>query len=119
MVRLLPVVPKGIVRRVSSRYIAGPDLADAVTTVKRLNAAGQMATVDVLGEEIDTEAGAEAIVGAYLEALDSIEAEGLDSNVSIKPTALGLGLDVELCRANVERIAERGVFVRIDMEDSS
>ena len=123
IVRLLPAVPRSVVRRVSSRYIAGPRLEDAVATVRALNAAGQMATVDVLGEEVTDEAEAAAFVDAYGRALDAVDREGLDANVSVKPTALGLGLDLELCYANFETVVDHaarlGSFVRIDMEDSS
>jgi proline dehydrogenase len=119
IVRLLPAVPKPVVRRLSSRYIAGPSLHDARRVVAELNAQGKMATVDVLGEEITNPAEARAITRAYLEVLDAIDADGLDSNVSVKLTGLGLNLDAELARANVRAIAARGTFVRIDMEDSS
>jgi len=123
IVRVLPAVPKPVVRRISSRYIAGATLADAVDTVWELNAAGKLATVDVLGEEIASERGAAEIVRAYRDALRAIEDERLGANVSVKPTAVGLGLDAALCLRNLETIAAdaaaRGTFVRIDMEDSS
>jgi proline dehydrogenase len=123
IVRALPAVPRGLVRRLSAPYIAGPALDDAVRVVRRLNAAGMLATVDVLGEEIRDADAAAAITRAYLDVLARIDAERLDANVSIKLTALGLELDHELCRGNVEELvrdaARRGSFVRIDMEDSS
>ncbi|HWH05861.1 MAG TPA: proline dehydrogenase family protein [Gaiellaceae bacterium] len=119
VVRVLPAVPKAVVRRISSRYIAGSELADARRVVAELNAAGKLATVDVLGEEIVNPEEARAIAGAYLEVLDAIDEDGLEANVSVKLTALGLLLDPELARANVRAIAARGRFVRIDMEDSS
>jgi proline dehydrogenase len=62
---------------------------------------------------------ARAIARSYLDALDAFDADGLDANVSVKLTALGLKLDPELARENVRAVAERGTFVRIDMEDSS
>ena len=62
---------------------------------------------------------AEEITRAYLDVLDAIAADGLDANLSVKLTALGLLLDPELARANLKRIVARGTFVRIDMEDSS
>ncbi|HEX3291527.1 MAG TPA: proline dehydrogenase family protein [Gaiella sp.] len=121
--RVLPVVPRGVVRRVSAPYIAGPTLEDARRVVAELNAAGMRATVDVLGEEISRPESAESIAAAYHDALAAISADGLDANVSVKLTALGLHLDPSLCRsllAEVVRDASaRKVFVRIDMEDSS
>ena len=123
LVRLLPAVPKPVVRRISERYIAGEDLADAVRVVRRLNAEGKLATIDVLGEEMGTAEEARSIAEAYEQALDAFDRERLDSNISVKPTALGLKLGYDVCRANLEEVVEyaagRGNFVRIDMEDSS
>lgn len=123
LVRMLPAVPKPVVRRISGRYVAGPELEDAVETVSRLNAAGMCATVDVLGEETSAADEARAIAGAYLDVLATAERERLDTNVSVKLTALGLHVDRDLCRELLEQVvrdaAVRGNFVRIDMEDSS
>ena len=122
LVRLLPAVPKLVVRRISERYIAGAELADAVRVVRRLNGEGKLATVDVLGEEIANADEARAIADAYRDALDVFDREQLDSNISVKPTALGLKLGYEVCRENLDELvahaAGRG-FVRIDMEDAS
>jgi proline dehydrogenase len=123
IVRLLPAVPRPVVQKLSERYIAGPELKDARQAVRRINAEGKLATVDVLGEEITNEEEAAAIVRAYLDVFADIERCELDSNVSVKLTALGLKLDYDVCRENlrvvVEDAAARGNFVRIDMEDSS
>jgi proline dehydrogenase len=121
--RVLPAVPKPVVKRLSKRYIAGDELAEACHVVRRLNDAGKMATVDVLGEEITRRDEAVALLEDYEHVLATIEAERLDSNVSVKLTGLGLTLDRDLCRANIARLVraarERGNFVRIDMEDST
>jgi len=123
IVSVLPAMPKRVVRRISSRYIAGTEIGDACLVVAGLNAAGKMATIDVLGEEITSAAEAEEIVHAYHDVFEAIRTQGLESNVSIKPTGLGLELGYELARDNIETVvrhaAERGNFVRIDMEDSS
>jgi proline dehydrogenase len=123
IVRVLPAVPRPVVKRLSSRYIAGPELADACHVVRRLNEEGKLATIDVLGEEITRPEQATALLEEYEEVFDAIEREGLDSNVSVKLTGLGLKLDRDLCRDNLATLvrwaAERGNFVRIDMEDSS
>jgi proline dehydrogenase len=123
IVRLLPAVPKPVVRRISSRYIAGEELDDALRVVRQLNDQGKLATIDVLGEEITEPEEARAIAAAYRQTFEAIELGRLDSNVSVKPTALGLKLGYDLFRANlaavVEHAAARGNFVRIDMEDSS
>ncbi|MBA3346936.1 MAG: proline dehydrogenase family protein [Actinobacteria bacterium] len=119
VVTVLPAVPKRVVGRLSSRYIAGSELEDVLRVVAGLNAEGKHATVDVLGEEIAHPDEARAITQAYLDMLDAIDADGLDANVSVKLTGIGLSLDESLARANLENIAARGTFVRIDMEDSS
>jgi proline dehydrogenase len=123
LVRLLPAVPKPVVQYFSSRYIAGPTLADAVECVRELNAGGKMATVDVLGEEITHEDETRAIAQAYDDVFEAIDKAALDSNVSVKLTALGLDLSYDLCRENllevVRTAAGYGNFIRIDMEDSS
>jgi proline dehydrogenase len=124
VVTLLPAVPKRVVRGLSSRYIAGSELEDARRVVAELNAAGKLATVDVLGEEITRPEEAEEITRAYLDLLDAIDEDALAANVSVKLTGLGLKLDPALARENLRRIARKaiargGTFVRIDMEDSS
>jgi proline dehydrogenase len=123
LVRVLPAVPRPVVKKLSQRYIAGPDLADACRAVAGLNLDGKMATIDVLGEEITGRDEASALLAEYEDVFETIELEGLDSNVSVKLTGLGLNLDRDFCLENVATLvrdaAKRGNFVRIDMEDSS
>ena len=123
IVRALPLVPKAIVRRVASRYVAGETLDEAVNLVRRLNAEGCLATLDVLGEDVDTPEEIAATVDAYRRTIDAITAAALAANVSIKLTALGLKRDGAECRAALARVVDaaraKGNFVRIDMEDSS
>jgi proline dehydrogenase len=122
IVWFMPLVPKFIVKIFSKPYVAGPDLADAVETVKKLNAMGMLATVDVLGESAKEKHESEQAVEEYFKALDLIEQEKLDCNISVKPTQLGLLIDKEFCYNNLKAIIRRaksyGNFVRIDMEDS-
>jgi proline dehydrogenase len=121
--RMLPVVPKPVVHLLAQRYIAGPTLEDACREVEEANRQGKLATIDVLGEEINRDEEARAIARAYRDVFETIERRKLDSNVSVKLTGLGLKLDYELCRENLEAVvreaARRDNFVRIDMEDSS
>jgi proline dehydrogenase len=120
---LLPAVPKPIVQKVSARYIAGTDIPDAVRTIRSLNAEGAMATVDVLGEYIKHLDEAAENTRYSVKVLETIKHEQVDSNLSIKLTSLGLGLDPKVCEQNVRQIldaarANGDIFVRIDMEDS-
>ena len=123
IVRMLPAVPRPVVKRLSGRYIAGPDLSDACRVVKELNERGRMATIDVLGEEVTSRREARALVEEYMHVFETIRQQGLDSNVSVKPTGLGLKIDRDFCRENLAEIVRcaeaRENFVRIDMEDAS
>lgn len=122
VVATLPLVPKAIVGKVASRYIAGETLAEAVAMVKRLNQQGFMATVDVLGEFTRDRYEADRSTTKYLELLDAIVEERIDANVSVKLTSLGLSIDTFFGKSNIRRVVEaaarHNIFVRFDMEDS-
>ncbi|HHL72897.1 MAG TPA: proline dehydrogenase [Bacteroidetes bacterium] len=122
VVTTLPMVPKPIVRRVSSRYIAGSTLGEAINTIRTLEQEGCCATLDILGEHITDKAAALEAVESYKQALQVIAAEGVDSNVSLKPTQLGLTFGEEFCYENIRAVVEEAKkqrnFIRIDMEDS-
>lgn len=119
----LPVVPKPLVRYFSRTYIAGEHEHEAIAAVRALNAERAMATVDVLGEDTFDEAQADQTVRDYLSFVDAITKNHLDCNLSVKLTAFGLLIDRDLCvqklRLVLDAARERGLFVRIDMEDSS
>jgi proline dehydrogenase len=123
IVRLLPAVPKPVVQRLSSRYIAGSHLADAARVAREANAARKLATIDVLGEESRTKAEARAMVDEYVDVLRAIDAGALDCNISVKLTGLGLRVGYAVCHDNVRRLLdharEYGTFVRIEMEDAT
>jgi proline dehydrogenase len=116
------VIPRPIVRRISRRYIAGDTLDEAVETVRDLNRQSCVATIDVLGESAESKADAAATLRDYKKVIDALDKHDLNSGISVKLTGLGLTLDEELCRANLEEIVvhagEKGRFVRVDMEDS-
>jgi proline dehydrogenase len=123
VVRLLPTVPRPVVRRLSARYIAGPDLNDAMSAVRVLGEQEKLATIDILGEEVTDPHEAAETVDGYREVLSEIGRARLQSNISVKPTALGLSLDDAAFRANLSRVVRTASslnnFVRIDMEDST
>jgi proline dehydrogenase len=116
------IIPRPIVKRISSRYIAGENLEDAVATIQELDKEGCVATVDVLGETSENKAEATEKLQNYKRVLDALDEHDLESGISVKLTGLGLLFDEELCRTNLEEIieyaAERGRFTRVDMEDS-
>ena len=118
----VPVIPRPIVKKISSRYIAGDTLDEAVETVRTLNREGCVVTIDLLGESTESKADAAGKLKDYKKVVDALDEHDLTGGISIKLTGLGLTLNEELCRANVEEIVlyagERGRFVRVDMEDS-
>jgi proline dehydrogenase len=119
----IPLAPRALIRKVSRRYIAGDTVADAINRVAALNAAGFSATVDVLGETVQSLSQADNTTGEYLTVLEAIARDGLRANISVKPTALGLLLDPARCEENLLRLLDaarvHATFVRIDMEDAS
>jgi proline dehydrogenase len=120
---VFPFIPKTIVGKVAKRYIAGVALSDGVRLVQELNSKTIMATMDLLGEDVKNNAETEDVKQGILSIIQSIKENALTSNVSIKPTQLGLKIDKELARRNIKTIIEAahtyGNFVRIDMEDAS
>jgi len=118
----VPAIPRPIVKRISSRYIAGDTLDKAISTVRGLNEGGCLATIDLLGESTESKGDATTTLRDYEKVLDALDAHGLASGISVKLTGLGLTLNEQLCRTNLEEIVEyakeRGRFVRVDMEDS-
>ena len=116
------VVPRPIVKKISSRYIAGEKLGEAVEVIRDLNQQGCVATVDVLGESTEDEQDAAAKLEEYKEVVDILDEHDLDSGISVKLTGLGLVFDEDVSRKNLEEIivyaGERNRFVRMDMEDS-
>lgn len=117
--RLATGVP--VTRPMVRRFIAGETLDEALPAIRRLHDAGMGTTVDVLGESVTAEADARAAADRYLGLLDALAGDGLDRNVSLKPSQMGLAVDPGLARENIGRIVakaiETGAFIRIDMED--
>lgn len=111
-----------VTRRVVNRFVSGEELDDGLSAVKKVNSEGAMATLDHLGEEVSEREEAIAAAEVYLNAIDQINEWGVDTNVSAKPTQLGLKIDPKLCEQNFARMIERAKgydnFVRMDMEGS-
>jgi proline dehydrogenase len=106
----------------AARFVAGESLDAAVPVLRRLNEQGLLTNTTLLGEGVRGEVQTCAVVDAYREVLDRIDAEGLRTNVALKLTHLGLSIDEELAERNVaelvEHAAQLGNFIRIDMEES-
>jgi len=112
-----------VARRFASRFVAGETIDDAIAAVRALNAKQISGTLDLLGESVTNAAEARATADHYLQLLDRIAAEGLDSNVSVKLTAMGQDIADTLCIENISRVLDRArqhrTFVRLDMESSA
>ncbi|HSM43939.1 MAG TPA: proline dehydrogenase family protein, partial [Acidimicrobiia bacterium] len=109
-------------RALAERFVAGDTLDDAVAVARSLNSGGFRVSLDLLGEEVHDRDSAIAATEEYLECLDRLGAEGLDANISVKPTQLGLSLDESLAMTAISRLgskaSELGTTVTVDMEDS-
>ncbi|MBU7317852.1 proline dehydrogenase family protein [Paenibacillus oleatilyticus] len=105
----------------AARFVAGETIGQSIEVVRKLNQSGRVVTLDHLGEFISTEAEAMESTEMCLRTLDAIAESGVQSNLSLKMTSLGLDIDKELCIGNMRKILDRareyGNFVRIDMED--
>lgn len=112
----------GVAWRAASRFVAGEKIEDAIRAIRELNAKGINATLDHLGEHTSTLEEANTATEDILAILNEIDKSGVKSNISIKLTQIGMGLDEEICRQNLVRILDQarahGNFVRIDIEDT-
>ncbi len=123
IVKMMPLVPKGIIHQVAKKYIAGDELSDAVRVSKELlSNGGAMTTVDVLGEFVTTKERALHEKEESSRVLDAIKENNLNTYLSVKPTSLGLGIDENFAFDNIsfiiKKAAESNIFVRLDMENS-
>jgi proline dehydrogenase len=110
------------VKRSVRRFMPGEELADALRAARELRPQGFTVILTALGENVTTAEEAEAVTAHYLEAFDQVAEAGLDAQISVKPTQLGLDLDAALCERNLGRLLERAEARRnllwIDMEYS-
>ncbi len=109
--------------RLSSRFVAGLEIDDALRVAEAINRQGMAVTIDSLGESVTSEAEAHAAAEIYHRLLDEIAGRKLKANISVKLTQMGLNLSPTLAESIAERLAEHaqatGSFVRVNMEDSS
>jgi proline dehydrogenase len=110
-------------RAFARRFIAGETLEDAIQAVRAIQTQGLTHTLDYLGESVTSLAAAEAATREYLELIEHVDRAGVERNLSLKLTQLGLDIDRAICVDNLRKIlavGERcGFFVRIDMESSN
>jgi proline dehydrogenase len=110
-------------KKLTTRFVAGDNIDETIPIIRQLNAENCTASFDHLNESVGSAAEAENEVTEYRNILAKIDETKIRSNVSIKLTQFGLGIDPELAYRNARRVVEeahrRGNFVRVDMEDSS
>ncbi len=104
------------------RFVSGEELSDAVRTVRQLNARGITCSLNFLGEHVTDRRMAASVAESYIGILEEIRKSGLDSNLSIKPSQLGLDIDYDFCLDNLRQVIRQASlsqqFIRIDMEGS-
>lgn len=112
----------GFARKIASRFVAGETVDSAIEAARTLNKKGITASLDLLGESVNSREEAYAARDEVVQTVDEIACTGVDANVSVKLTQLGLDIDQDLCiqnmRAVLTRGREQGIFVRMDMESS-
>jgi len=116
------VIHNRATRGISRRFVAGEELDEAIEVTRVLNGQRLQVALDHLGENVSEAEQARAAVQDYIAAIERIKQTGVDANISIKLTALGLDISQELCEQNVRSILEYArqyaIFVCIDMEGS-
>ncbi len=119
---LMHIAPKRLFRPFAKSYVAGESIDSALKVVKILNEKGFSATMDILGENVNSEKEATLITNQYTHLIQQISQAELDSTISVKLTHLGLGIDPILGEKNILQLAQVGkennVGVTIDMENS-
>ncbi|HYR11111.1 MAG TPA: proline dehydrogenase family protein [Longimicrobium sp.] len=117
-----------ISRSFAMRFVAGDTLDDALRAARELNDQGLTVSLDFLGESVKSREEATQAADMAVKIIESIVRDGLNANLSIKPTQLGLDIDEAFCRENIERVLGRArelgdgegeIFVRLDMESSA
>jgi proline dehydrogenase len=112
----------GMARKTASRFVAGETIDSAVAAARSLNQVGITASLDLLGESVASKEEAHTARDEVIQTLDAIAQTGVDANVSVKLTQMGLDIDDDLCLQNMRtiltRAKEHAIFVRIDMESS-
>ncbi|MGC8791859.1 MAG: proline dehydrogenase family protein [Bryobacteraceae bacterium] len=105
-----------LARRLTSRFVAGQELEDAIAVCRRLNDAGYLVTLDCLGEGVTSAAEVVAARDAYLAALEGIQRLGLNATVSLKLSQFGMDFSESLCREHVEAVVARAAAVSTSVE---
>ena len=122
IIKTIPLLPKKIVKMIADQYVAGDTIQSVLKKTKYLNSKKYNVTIDLLGEHISELNETKKITNIYLEILKQIHSLNLSSNISVKPTHIGLDVDIDIFRENtlklVKQANEYNNFIRLDMENS-
>ena len=120
---IIPYMPRSVIKVFANRYVAGTTIDEAMEKVREINLSGLSATIDILGEHTKDSDDARSIAIKYADMYNIISDRKLDCNISIKLSHIGLDIDRDTCRSNLDTIIENAKacsnFLRIDMENSS
>ena len=123
ILKTIPLLPKKVVKLIANNYVAGINPQDVLNKTKFLNNRGYEITIDLLGEHISDNNTVDKITEIYLNLLKSIKEQDLRANISVKPTHIGLHIDLNTFRNNADKLVSSALkmnnFIRFDMEDSS
>ena len=116
------IMPKWFIKLFSKSYIAGNEPKEVIDIVKNLNAQGFSATIDILGEHVKSQDKTNSVTKDYIQLYNDIANNSVDSNISVKPTHIGLDISMNLALKNFKKLiskaSESSNFLRIDMESS-
>ena len=123
IIKTMPILPKKMVKIIADKYVAGNTISDAIHKTKNLNSQGYEVTIDLLGEHINDLNETTNITNIYIELLDQIHSKNLLSNISVKPTHVGLDIGIDTFKKNAIKLVEKAQqlnnFIRFDMESST
>ena len=123
IIKTIPLLPKLMVKIIADKYVAGNKIKDAVNKTKLLNDQDLHVTIDLLGEHVKDLNEVELVTKTYLKLLEDISLSSLNSNISVKPTHIGLDISLDTFYKNaltlVESAKDKNNFIRFDMENSS
>ena len=122
LIKTIPLLPKKAVKIIADKYVAGINIKDVLNITKELNLKKYETTIDLLGEHVSDINKTQMITKIYLDLLNEISSLNLSSNISVKPTHIGLDISLDTFRNNAFELAQKAdkvnSFVRFDMENS-
>ena len=123
IIKTIPLLPKLMLKIIADKYVAGNKIKDAINKTKLLNDQDLHVTIDLLGEHVKDLNEVESVTKIYLKLLEEINLSSLNSNISVKPTHIGLDINLDTFYKNalklVKSARDKNNFIRFDMENSS